>query len=224
MTPPDPTLAATPTINFEHPLVAAFVKRHRGDGSLQNQVVRLYYAVRDEIRYDPYSIDLSLEGLSASHALETGLGWCVTKAVLLTACVRSIGVRARLGFADVRNHLSTERMRRLMQTDEFVFHGYSAIWLHGQWVKATPAFNLSLCEKFRLKPLEFDGTADSIYHAFDLDGREHMEYLRYRGEFNDVPVADMKAEFAHVYPPMMQALETGDFDTEVAAETTAASR
>lgn len=114
MTPPGPTLAATPTINFEHPLVAAFVKRHRGDGSLQDQVVRLYYAVRDEIRYDPYSIDLSLEGLSASHALETGLGWCVTKAVLLTACVRSIGVRARLGFADVRNHLSTERMRRLM--------------------------------------------------------------------------------------------------------------
>src|SRR6185295_18628713 len=86
---------------------------------------------------------------------------------------------ARLGFADVRNHLSTERMRRTMKTDVFYWHGYTSILLGERWVKATPAFNVELCEKFKLAPLEFDGTTDSLFHAFTPDGTRHMEYLRY---------------------------------------------
>jgi len=217
------TLAAalepTPTIDSQHPAVLAFVARHRGVGNEREQAIRLYYAVRDEIRYDPYSIVISSAGLSASRVLGTGLGWCVSKAVLLAACCRASGIPARIGFADVRNHLSTERMRALMQTNEFRWHGYTSILLDGQWRKATPAFNLSLCEKFRIRPLEFDGTTDSIYHPYDMDGREHMEYLRYRGEFIEVPIAEMSVEFARIYPRMMAAMTQGNFDAEVASET-----
>lgn len=212
-------LGPTPTIDSQHPAVAAFVARHRGTGSEREQAVRLYYAVRDEIRYDPYSIVISSPGLSASRALGSGLGWCVSKAVLLTACCRASGIPARMGFADVRNHLSTERMRALMQTNELRWHGYTSIWLDGQWRKATPAFNLSLCEKFRIRPLEFDGATDSIYHPYDMDGRVHMEYLRYRGEFIEVPIAEMAAEFARCYGHMMAAMTQGNFDAEVARET-----
>lgn len=219
MNAPAAALHPTPTIDSNNPAVIAFAERHIGSGSERERAVNLYYAVRDEVRYDPYSIVLSEEGLSAGRVTATGRGWCVSKAVMLAACCRASGIPARLGFADVRNHLSTERMREIMKTNEFRWHGYTSIWLEGKWVKATPAFNLSLCEKFRIKPLEFDGREDSIYHPYDLDGREHMEYLRYRGEFMDVPLAEITAEFDRIYANMMRYIADGDFDREVARET-----
>lgn len=212
-------LAATPVIDADHPAVAAYAREYtQGLSDPTAQAVRLYYAVRDGIRYDPYSIEMTVAGCRASTILQTGRGWCVTKAVLLAACCRAAGIPARLGFADVKNHLSTARMRALMGTDEFLWHGYTAILLAGNWVKATPAFNIELCERFRLRPLEFDGGADSIYHAFDLDGRQHMEYLRYRGEYLDAPIAAIDAEFKQAYPAMMRAMREGDFEREVGHE------
>src|SRR5215470_17689442 len=50
--------------------------------------------------------------------------------------------------------------------------------LDGRWVKATPLFDRALCERFGVRPLEFDGRADSLFHAFDAAGRRHMEYVR----------------------------------------------
>ncbi len=212
-------LAATPMVDHGHPLLRAFVATHdRPAAGARERAVALYYAVRDLVRYDPYAIELSTAGLSASHALETGRGWCVTKAALLAACCRAIGIPARLGYADVKNHLSTARLRELMQTDEFRWHGYTALLLEGRWVKATPAFNVELCEKFGLLPLEFDGLEDSLYHPYDVAGRQHMEYLRYRGEFADVPLAEIKADFAVFYGHMMARLGGGDFHAEAARE------
>jgi transglutaminase-like putative cysteine protease len=157
--------------------------------------------------------------LRASHVLEIERGWCVTKSNLLAACCRALGIAARVGYADVRNHLSTARMRERLGTDLFIWHGYTSIRIEGDWVKATPAFNLELCEKFRLKPLEFDGREDSIYHPFDLDGKQHMEYVTFRGEFADVPLEAMLEDMARVYPHLMESMSEGDFDREVAQET-----
>jgi transglutaminase-like putative cysteine protease len=129
----------------------------------------------------------------------------VPKAVLLAALCRAAGIAARLGFADVRNHLSTARMRAtMMQTDIFYFHGYCSIYLNGRWVKSTPAFNIELCEKFGLTPLEFDGLNDSLYHAFDSAGNKHMEYLHYRGEHVDVPFEEMMEVFKENHPSLFQ--------------------
>lgn len=216
--PPDhASLAASPMMDLDHPRVRAFVEEHaaaaRDD---REKAVALYYAVRDEIRYDPYDLSATVEGMKASATLEKRRGWCVPKAVLLAACCRTAGIPARIGFADVRNHLSTERMRRQMNTDVFFWHGYTAIWLNGQWLKATPAFNIELCEKFRLQPLEFDGAEDSLYHSFDLEGNRHMEYLDYRGEFDEVPLAEILATFAEYYD--FSGMIEGDFDADVAAE------
>ncbi|MBU3739189.1 MAG: transglutaminase family protein, partial [Rhodoferax sp.] len=163
----------------------------------------LYLAVRDGFRYDPYRIDLTPAGMRASQVVEQGYGWCVTKATLLAAACRAVGIPARLGFADVRNHLSTERLRQSMKTDVFAWHGYTDIWLDGGWRKATPAFNLSLCEKFGLLPLEFDGRSDSIYHPYDRSGQRHMEYLHQRGSFDDLPLQDIIATFGELYPHWM---------------------
>lgn len=219
MSDTDTALRPTPIIDSDHARVRAFteacIRDCRDD---REKAVALYYAVRDGIRYDPYDFAATQAGMRASATLEKERGWCVPKAALLAACCRAAGIPARVGFADVRNHLSTERMRRHMKTDVFFWHGYTAILLDGEWLKATPAFNIELCEKFHLKPLEFDGTEDSLYHSFDLEGNRHMEYLHYRGEFDEVPLQEMLSTFAEHYSFGNDAMEGADFDADVQAE------
>ena len=221
---PEHCLAPTPLVDSDHPAVRAFAERHARGGNDVERAVALYYAVRDGFRYDPYRLQLDDAGMRASSVLALGYGWCVTKAALLAAAARHVGIPARLGFADVRNHLSTERMRATMGSDEFIWHGYTDLWLDGAWRKATPAFNVKLCERFGLLPLEFDGHADSIYHPFDLAGNRHMEYLRERGSFVEMPLAQILADFRATYPRWLResgaasALGQADFLADVARE------
>lgn len=220
-TPPGPQhLAATGSIDAAHPEVLFFARAHAHGNTPRERAVSLYRAVRDTVRYDPYRIDLSETGMSASNALRQGHGWCVPKAVLLAAVCRAQGIPARLGFADVRNHLSTERLRSAMKTDVFVWHGYTSLWIDGAWRKATPAFNIELCEKFGLLPLEFDGRSDSLYHPFDREGRQHMEYVNERGAFDDLPLPQMRAALREIYPdmPTASAVADGDFAADAARE------
>jgi transglutaminase-like putative cysteine protease len=187
-------------IDSDHPAVRDFAQKHSSGTTQRERAVSLYYAVRDGIRYNPFQNFLSDDVYRGSTCLERGQGWCVPKAALLAACLRSIGIPARVGFADVKNHLTSPELTKRMGTDLFVFHGYCDVLLDGKWVKATPAFNLSLCTKFRVKPLEFDGTEDSIFHPFDEDNRKHMEYVAMRGTYADVPVELIKRTFQETYP------------------------
>jgi transglutaminase-like putative cysteine protease len=187
-------------LDSDHPKVVSFAREHAKGESERAKAVSLYYAVRDGVRYNPFQNFTSDEAYRASACLDTRMGWCVSKAALLSACARAAGIPARVAFADVKNHLTTPALTAKMGTDLFVYHGYSELYLDGRWVKATPAFNLSLCTKFRVKPLEFDGETDSIFHPFDEDNRRHMEYVRDRGAFADVPAADIKRVFSETYP------------------------
>ncbi|HJQ68969.1 MAG TPA: transglutaminase family protein [Blastocatellia bacterium] len=217
-----PFTGTTETIETTSPAVVEFARLHAGGRATDaERAVALYYAVRDEIRYDPYRIDLTVEGMKASTTLANKHGWCVSKAVLLAACCRSLGIPARLGFADVRNHLSTERMRERMRTDIFYWHGYTEILLEGRWVKATPAFNLELCERFGLLPLEFDGLSDSLYHPFDREGNRHMEYVNHRGTYPDLPLEEIIETFRREYNFLGadRDLKRASFDEDVKRET-----
>lgn len=186
--PGESFLAATYFLDHDSPSVSQFAADTcKGMGGDREKAVALYYAVRDGIRYDAYRIDFSREGFRASRALADGYGFCISKSALLSAAARHQGIPARMGFGDVRNHLSTEKLRRKMKTDLFIFHGYSELWIDGRWVKATPAFNVGLCTKFGVLPLEFDGRTDSVFHPFKADGSLHMEYVRDRGTFADIP-------------------------------------
>ena len=189
-------------IDSDAPNIREFAGRVAGGATDDvTKAVRLYYAVRDGIVYTPYCDFRSPETFRASAVLERGSGFCVGKASVLTAVARAAGVPARPGFADVKNHLTTPRLRALMKdTDVFYFHGYVELYLDGRWVKATPAFDLALCEKFGVHPLEFDGSADSLFHPFDRAGRKHMEYVLDRGACDDVPVDEIIAIFARYYP------------------------
>lgn len=215
----NPHLRPTAAIDSDHPAITAFARAHATGSNDRERAVALYGAVRDGVRYDPYRIDLSPRGMSASATLQQGFGWCVPKAVLLAAVARAAGIPARLGFADVKNHMSTEKLRQTMGTDVFVWHGYTELWIDGAWRKATPAFNLSLCEKFGLLPLSFDGIHDSLYHPFDRAGNQHMEYVNERGSFDDLPLAQIRQSFAEVYPDMNAGAPIeGDFADDAAKE------
>ena len=220
-------LSATPFIDSNHPTVISYAQKHgEGLALARDKVIAIYYAVRDEFRYNPYSLDLTVEGMRASTVLASGEGWCVNKAILLAACCRAIGVPARLGFADVVNHLSSAKLREKMGSNVFKWHGYTSIFIDGQWLKATPAFNIELCDKAGIHALEFDGLHDSIYHEFDKAGNKHMEYQKFRGEFADLPLKDMTATFEREYSQLNAANVQGatkiddieDFHEAVARE------
>jgi transglutaminase-like putative cysteine protease len=189
-------------IDSVHPAVQAFSEENVSGNSERERAVSLYYAVRDKIRYNPFLDFRKNDVFRASAVLEAGEGFCIGKASLLAACARAAGIEARVGFADVKNHLTTPRLAETMGSDLFVYHGYTEMRVDGQWVKATPAFNLALCKRFRVKPLEFDGREDSIFHPFDQDDRRHMEYLRDRGVYADVPVEEIQRVFRDTYPKL----------------------
>lgn len=156
--------------------------------------------MREAIRYNPYTFSRDPRTLSASFALASRESYCVPKATLLAACARHCGIPARIGLADVRNHLSTPRLIALLKSDVFAMHGYTELYLHGRWVKATPAFNAQLCELFDVPPLAFDGINDSVFHPFNRQGQRSMEYVVDHGQFTDVPEAFFFSHLQKCYP------------------------
>ena len=180
-----------------------------GAGDAVSRAVKLYYAVRDEILYDPYYAGEERRYFRASDCLRAKRGFCIPKAALLAAAARSVGIPARVAFADVRNHLSTKKLIELIGGDIFIWHSFTELHLEGQWVKATPAFNLSLCQRFGVHPLEFDGRHDSLFHEYDQEGRRHMEYVKERGSYVDVPYEEIIADFKKSYPRWMELLSAG---------------
>jgi transglutaminase-like putative cysteine protease len=193
-------LATTWFIDHDHPEVAAFVDDAGGGaGEPVDVAVRLFHAVRDRIRYDPYNTSYEPEAFRASTVATSATNWCVPKSVLLTAAARHCGIPARLGFADVKNHLTSEKLSATMGTDLFAWHGYSEVLLGDRWFKLSTAFNIELCDRFGVKVLEFDGSDDALMHPFDQRGNRHMEYVRQRGSFDDLPLDQILADFATIY-------------------------
>ncbi len=221
----DAVLKPTYFIDCDSPSVREFaLDAINGASTDAEKAVKLYYAVRDGITYNPYAFSLDESAFRASYILSRGNGWCVQKAILLAAAGRAAGIPSRLRFANVRNHLATEKLRELMKTDLFVFHGLTEFHLGGRWVKATAVFNLSLCEKFGVLPLEFDGIHDAIFHPFDAKGRKHMEYVHDYGPFDDFPYQVMVRESKKYYPHFFgdtgaaSPLPDNDFEAEAAGE------
>ena len=200
-------------VDSDHPDVVAFAKEATAGATTDREkAVALFYAVRDGIRYDPYVISTSEpEDYRASSVVRDRVSYCIPKSVLLCAAARAVGLTARLGFADVRNHLNSPKLReRLGGTDLFVWHGYTEFLLDGKWLKVTSAFNIELCERFGVLPLDFDGEHDALLHPYTADGRDHMEYVRERGSFDELPLDEILDEFRATYPGMFGAAPTDD--------------
>jgi len=163
------------------------------------KAVKLYYAVRDGIWYNPYLPFYLPEHYRASNVLKRGRAFCIGKATLLCALGRACGIPSRVGFADVRNHLATKQLLEYLGSDLFTYHGFTEFFLDGKWLKATPAFNIQLCQKHKVIPLEFDGREDSIFHPYNLEQEQFMDYVADHGTYADIPVEKIVAAWREVY-------------------------
>ncbi len=198
-------LKPTYFLDFDNETVADFAKKHTANcATVREKAVALYYAVREGFYYNPYDLNFNKEGMKASNLLTRKHGYCVEKAVLLAACARAVGVQSRLSFYDVKNHIATDRLCEILGSNVLVFHGAAELFVDGKWLKTTPAFNASLCAKLNVAPLEFDGTADSIFQEYTTTGdKKFMEYLKDYGNFDDIPYDFFIATLQKAYPQLL---------------------
>jgi len=197
-------LAPTFFIDSGSDAIARFARdRTAGKTAPVERAVALFYAVRDEVEYKLMTrLALAREGFVASATLARRTGFCIEKAVLLAAACRAAGIPALLRFADVRNHLTTPALTAFMGTDVFLWHGLVEMLLEDRWVKATPAFDRAMCARHGVRPIDFDGRSDAVFHEFDLRESRHMEYVSERGVFEDLPYDAIIASFRATYPQM----------------------
>ncbi|MFK8040996.1 transglutaminase family protein [Congregibacter sp.] len=201
MTPGPQTLSPTWFLDCDSEAVSAFADQAVGSTEDTIKVAEaLFYAVRDGFRYDPYQVSREPASYRASAITASASNWCVPKSVLLATSARARGIPARLGFADVLNHLTSAKLSESMGTDLFAWHGYAELWLNEKWVKLSTAFNIELCERFGVAALEFDPIDGALMHPYDTSGRRHMEYVRERGSYDDLPLEAMFETFDEVYP------------------------
>jgi len=163
----------------------------KGKETIEDKAKSLFYWVRDGIKYNPLVPLEIFQDYQASKTLKRGEGFCVEKAAVLAALARAVGIPARLHLADIRNHLVSDRLREVMGTNLFSYHGYTELYIGGKWVKATPAFDLKMCQANRIIPVEFDAKSDAIFHSHNLDGKLHIEYVSDHGCRVDVPVDEI---------------------------------
>jgi transglutaminase-like putative cysteine protease len=193
-------LTPTEIIDSDHKSIQDYAVRIvRGSTDPIEIATKLYLAVRDDIRYDPYSPFYLPEHYRASYVLKRGRSFCVPKASLLCALGRACGIPSRVGFADVRNHLTTKQLSDFMGNNLFVYHGFVEFYLDGKWVKATPAFNSELCKRHGVPPLEFNGREDSLFQAYNLENKKFIEYVEFHGVYADIPVSIIVEAFKRAY-------------------------
>lgn len=206
----DALLAPTEFLDFDHPGVQGFVATAIGTAASEtDKAVRLFYAVRDQIRYDLYSVSHDPGRYKASDVLERGAAYCIPKAVLLAAVARAVGIPSVIGLSDVVNHFTTPRMEAVMGKDAiFLDHGYAGLYLNGRWLKVVPAFNAALCGKMGVAPTEFDGQSDALLQDYDAENNTRMVYLKDHGFWSDLPLARILDDFDGYYPKNLDQMNS----------------
>lgn len=176
-------------LDYHDPAIQSFVSKHTEYATDQSsKVIALYEAVRDGWRYNPMRIHTLKEDWKASKIILRHDGHCLDKSILLVACLRAVGIPARLHLAKVKNHIAVERIIERFGNDELTPHGMVDVFIDHKWIKVSPAFNKELCDKLNVDVLEFDGVHDSVFQEYSRDGHVFMEYLEDYGHFEDVPL------------------------------------
>jgi transglutaminase-like putative cysteine protease len=196
-------LKSTPVIDCNTPSVKGNAQNLTADK--ENDVEKakaLFYFVRDEIKYNPYVLHNLVEHNKASVTLSRKEGYCVQKAILLAALARAVGIPARLGFADIRNYIVPQKLMELMHgSNLFIYHGYCELYIGQKWVKATPAFDLQMCQEHHIIPVEFDGKNNASFHRYNQKGKLHIEYVCDYGHYPDLPLEEILEARVKVYGP-----------------------
>lgn len=166
----------------------------------------LFQAVRDNWRYNPYVVYTKPEFYRASFIASNPEGHCIDKSTLFIAGLRALGFPARLRLAKVANHIAVERLTEKLGTHYLAPHGIAEVLVNGEWKKASTAFNKSLCDRYKVETLDFDGSEDSIFQNYNRDQQRFMEYVEDYGPFDDVPVDYIIEIFRSNYPNLSQKM------------------
>jgi len=181
-------IRATPTIDADHEKIRETARIvTSGCVSDEEKAVKLFYFVRDSIKYNIYMISVFIDDFKASRILEWGKGYCVQKAVLFAALGRAAGIPSRLVFAKIRNHKVPAHILQMFKTNTFPRHGYNQLFLDGRWVSVAATFDKILCKKNGLPTVEFDGRMDAILPEKDLKGEPYIEYVEKFPPRQDLP-------------------------------------
>lgn len=172
-----------------------------------------YLKVRDGWRYNGYNLFFKKERWKASVIVKEQEGHCIDKSTLLITFLRALNIPARIHLAKVKNHIAVEKLTEKLGTNELSPHGMVDVFLNGKWVKASPAFNASLCELCNVAPLDFDGINDSVFQEYNKDGQEFMEYLEDYGHFEDLPFDFILNNMKTEYPKLRKLIEGKDYLT-----------
>ncbi|MHA2334755.1 MAG: transglutaminase-like domain-containing protein [Candidatus Hodarchaeales archaeon] len=201
-------LSSTETINFDRSEINEKAKDLTKDlENAEDKAKALFYYVRDEIKYRVFTSYPDFDDFKATAALEKKVSFCIPKAILLISLARVSGIPARLHFADIRNLLLPPSLHEAIGTDVMLYHGYVGLYINGKWVKLNPAFDKDLCKRHDLIPVDFEGSADALFHRHDRKGRIHIEYLKDRGHFADYNremYDEMISTFKEYYNPLMK--------------------
>jgi hypothetical protein len=196
-------LKSTEFLDFYHPNFNAVEQIFNSQNNNLELVIDLYNWVRDAFIYDPYHLDITQNGLTASSVFSKKRAWCVEKSILLASLARKFGFPSKLGFAIVKNHLEISKLKDFLKREEIVFHGYCSIFVNDKWVKCTPAFDKRICAWNKVNVLQWDGVHDAMFQEFS-EGKKFMEYLHFYGEFDDVPINLMNEEMRKYYPHLFE--------------------
>jgi transglutaminase-like putative cysteine protease len=194
-------LQETYFIDYSHPRIQSLVAPFR-PLSKQEQIAELFRKIRDDWRYNPFDIYVEKAYYRASFVAGQTEGHCIDKSTLFVAGLRALGIPARLRLAKVINHLAVERLTEKLGSHHIAPHGIAEVLINGQWFKASNAFNKSLCDRFKVDVLEFDGSRDAILQAFDQERKQFMEYVEDYGFFADVPLDFIIETFRRHYPTL----------------------
>lgn len=108
--------------------IAALAREIAGARPTPDAARRLHDWVRDEIRF---GLTPAFYAQSPLEVLESGVGYCNTKATLFIALLRSVGFDARLRMYD----LSSSVLAGLFDTGgDYVDHGITEVSIDGRWI------------------------------------------------------------------------------------------
>ncbi len=199
------TLKPTFYMDYDHPLIQEKVRELTEGIPKEDDIgkaVKLFYFVRDQIKYSVKNARKSYKKTNwkSSLTLKRGSGFCIPKSILLASLARSIGIPSRLHFVDIVNHMTSERLRKEMGSNLFIFHGFVELFLGGRWVEANCAFDKELCYRKNFPAVNFDGKRDGLFANTNKDGKPFIDYIKDRGVYNDAPHQEIMQVWAEKYP------------------------
>lgn len=193
-------LQETKYFDYNSPIIQDIIKSLDLDGlNDKDKAVKLFYYVRDSIKYSVIIKSFDSKIFQASYVLQQPSSFCIPKAVALGTLTRAVGIPSRIHFVDFVNHRLSPKLEEVWGTNIMAMHCYTEFYLDDKWVKATSSLDIGTCDKHGFIPVEFDGVHDSTIKEVDKIGRKHAEYILDRGTYADVPLDLIRQVMGETY-------------------------